>query len=188
MNFLEKRHYTYARRLIVKGVELVAQLMAISAITAPKSKGENFVQVKTIDGQGVQDLGHAMIAYGQKVQKTDFDRDGKNVLNSDAVLLIGLKDAIPLGLNCGACGFEDCKSMSAHNPAEVEFKGPICALRLLDMGIAIGSAVKTASMLNVDNRVMYRVGAVARDMKIVYWDYVMGIPLSVSGKSIFFDR
>jgi uncharacterized ferredoxin-like protein len=35
---------------------------------------------------------------------------------------------------------------------------------------------------------MYRVGAVVRDMGIVDWDYIMGIPLSVTGKSIYFDR
>ena len=29
---------------------------------------------------------------------------------------------------------------------------------------------------------------VAREMDIVDWDFVMGIPLSVSGKSIYFDR
>ena len=58
----------------------------------------------------------------------------------------------------------------------------------MDLGIALGSAVKTASMLNVDNRIMYRVGVVAREMDIVDWDFVMGIPLSVTGKSIYFDR
>ena len=56
------------------------------------------------------------------------------------------------------------------------------------MGIALGSAVKTASMLNVDNRIMYRIGTVARAMKMVVWDFVMGIPLSATGKNIFFDR
>jgi uncharacterized ferredoxin-like protein len=69
-----------------------------------------------------------------------------------------------------------------------EFKGPICAVRLLDMGIALGSAVKTASMLNVDNRIMYRIGVAAREIKMVDWEYVMGIPLSATGKSIYFDR
>jgi uncharacterized ferredoxin-like protein len=35
---------------------------------------------------------------------------------------------------------------------------------------------------------MYRAGVVARQIKLVDWDFVMGIPLSVSGKSIYFDR
>jgi uncharacterized ferredoxin-like protein len=69
-----------------------------------------------------------------------------------------------------------------------EFSGPHCAFRLLDLGIALGSAVKTASILNVDNRIMYRIGTVARDIGIVDWDYIMGIPMSATGKNIYFDR
>ncbi|MEE9611619.1 MAG: DUF2148 domain-containing protein [Desulfatiglandales bacterium] len=129
-----------------------------------------------------------MVSFGEKTKKKDFDRDAKNIENSDAVVLIGLKKAQPLGLNCGACGFSNCKELLKQKSVEVEFKGPTCAYRLLDMGIALGSAVKTASLLNVDNRIMYRIGAVARDMKLVDWDYVMGIPLSVTGKSLYFDR
>jgi uncharacterized ferredoxin-like protein len=48
--------------------------------------------------------------------------------------------------------------------------------------------VKTAGLLNVDNRIMYRVGAVAREMGHIDADFVMGIPLSAMGKSIYFDR
>ncbi len=88
----------------------------------------------------------------------------------------------------GFCCFTDCKTLTRQAKKPAEFLGPMCAFRLLDMGIALGSAVKTASILNVDNRIMYRVGVVAREMRIVDWDFVMGIPLSVSGKNIFFDR
>jgi len=109
------------------------------------------------------------------------------VAASDVVVLIGIKDAQPLGLNCGACGVDICELLPI-NTVEGEFRGPQCAYRLLDMGIALGSAVKTASMLNVDNRIMYRIGTVARAMKMVAWDFVMGIPLSATGKNIFFDR
>jgi len=56
------------------------------------------------------------------------------------------------------------------------------------MGIALGSAVKIAGLMNVDNRIMYRIGVVAREMKLVDADFVMGIPLSATGKSIYFDR
>jgi uncharacterized ferredoxin-like protein len=74
------------------------------------------------------------------------------------------------------------------NSVEGEFRGPQCAYRLLDMGIALGSAAKTAGLLNADNRIMYRAGVVAREMGLVDADYVMGIPISATGKSIFFDR
>jgi uncharacterized ferredoxin-like protein len=170
------------------GIDTVAQLMAISATTAPKSKGENFVQTKLLKGQVLKELADAMFAFGQRTKKKDFDRDSKNVAQSEAVLLIGLKKANVLGLDCAACGFANCKALQKQPKESGEFVGPTCAFRLLDMGIALGSAVKTASMLNVDNRIMYRVGVVVREMNIVDWEFVMGIPLSVTGKSIYFDR
>ena len=49
-------------------------------------------------------------------------------------------------------------------------------------------ALKTADILNVDNRIMYRIGVAARKLKLIDADFVMGIPLSVSGKNIYFDR
>ena len=61
--------------------------------------------------------------------------------------------------------------------------------RCLALGIAVGSAVRTASLHNVDNRVMYSAGVTALalgllgDCTVAY-----GIPLSASGKNIFFDR
>jgi uncharacterized ferredoxin-like protein len=170
------------------GVEMVAQLMAISATTAPKSKGENFVKTRVLKGKVLRELADAMLAYGQRTKKKDFDRDSKNVAASDAVLLVGIKRPGVLGLDCGACGFADCKTFQQQKKQTSEFIGPTCAFRLLDMGIALGSAVKTASMLNVDNRIMYRVGAVVREMELVDWEFVVGIPLSVTGKSIYFDR
>ena len=172
----------------MNGVEMVADLMAISATTAPKSKGENFVKTRVLKGRILKELADAMLAFGQQTGKKDFDRDSKNVAQSEAVLLLGLKKASVLGLDCAACGFADCKTLQKQEKESGEFVGPTCAFRLLDMGIALGSAAKTASMLNVDNRIMYRIGAVAREMGIVDWDFLMGIPLSVTGKSIYFDR
>ncbi|HEY75366.1 MAG TPA: hypothetical protein G4O00_04180 [Thermoflexia bacterium] len=166
-------------------VKTVAELMAISARTAPKAAGRDFVVVEIVEGEDLRRLGEAMIAYGERTGRSNFDRDGQNVLDSEAVVLIGLKDADVLGLNCAACGSETCIE---PNTVEGEFQGPNCAMRILDMGIAIGSAVKTAAMLNVDNRVMYRAGVVARELGLIDADLVMGIPLSATGKSIYFDR
>jgi uncharacterized ferredoxin-like protein len=160
----------------------------LAAVTAPKSKGVSFVQTRVLTGAVLNDLAAEMVRFGERTGKKDFDRDAKGVARSEAVVLIGIKDAQPVGLDCGACGFADCKSFQNQAKKEVEFVGPVCAFRLLDMGIALGSAVKTASLLNVDNRIMYRIGVVARLIRIVDWDFVMGIPLSATGKNIFFDR
>lgn len=166
-------------------LKMVADLMAISARTAPKSAGRDFIVVEIVEGEQLQALADKMVEFGERTGKKNFDRDGANVRDSAAVVLIGLKDADVLGLNCGACGFEKCLE---PNTFEGEFRGPNCALRLLDLGIALGSAVKTASLLNVDNRIMYRAGVVAREMGLIDADFVMGIPLSATGKSIYFDR
>ncbi len=168
-------------------LRMVADLMAIAARTAPKSAGQDFVVMGIIEGDQVKALAEKMIEYGQRTGKKNFDRDGRNVADSDVVVLIGINDAKSINLDCGACGAETCEGLLI-NSHEGEFRGPQCAFRLLDMGIALGSAVKTAGILNVDNRIMYRAGVAAREMGLIDADFVMGIPLSATGKSIYFDR
>jgi uncharacterized ferredoxin-like protein len=165
---------------------IAAQLMELSATTAPKSRGENFVLTKILTKDEIKKLADEMEAFGVRTKKANFDRDANGVRASGAVLLVGIKDATPIMLNCGACGYDKCGELEGREGPE--FFGPHCALRLLDMGIALGSAVKTASILNVDNRIMYRIGAVARAARIVDWDFVMGVPLSATGKNVHFDR
>jgi uncharacterized ferredoxin-like protein len=162
------------------------ELMALSARTAPKSAGEDFVEIKILYGDEVVRLGEEMIKYGIENSKRNFDRDGENVKNSPALLLIGLKGAQALGLDCGACGFNSCSECQEHSGPE--FDGPQCAFRILDMGIAIGSAAKMAGILSIDNRIMYRAGVVAKKIGLIDTSFVMGIPFSVTGKNIYFDR
>lgn len=168
----------------MSAIDTVADLMEIAAVTAPKTRGQDFVVVKTVRGPDIQKLKEGMIEYGQ-IKSGDWARDAANVGDSRVVVLVGIKDADVADLNCAACGEETCLQI---NTVEGEFKGPQCALRVLDMGIALGSAVKTAGMLNVDNRIMYRAGVVARKLGLIDADFVMGVPLSVTGKSIYFDR
>jgi uncharacterized ferredoxin-like protein len=61
---------------------------------------------------------------------------------------------------------------------------------MADLGIALGSAVKTAQIHNTDNRIMYSGGVAARDLGLFSPDctVVYAIPLSATGKNIFFDR
>ena len=162
-----------------------AEFMEVAAITAPKTKGEDFVVTKTLEGEDLIKLGEGMLTHAEQSGIEGFARDGNNVLASGAVVLIGIKDAEVADLNCGACGADACIAINTHDG---EFRGPHCALRVLDMGIALGSAVKTAGLLNVDNRIMYRAGAIARKLGLIEADFVMGVPLSMTGKSIYFDR
>ncbi len=75
------------------GIDVVAKLMSISATTAPKSKGENFVKTRVLTGDILKEIAATMVLFGEKWNKKDFDRDAKNVTQSEAVVLVGLKNA-----------------------------------------------------------------------------------------------
>lgn len=169
-------------------LEMVAGLMELSAVTAPKAAGKNYVVTKVVAGDDLTRLADAMVAYGTESGKTNFDRDARGVAAAGAMLLVGLKDARTLGLNCGACGYSKCADLPSPAAEGPEFAGPYCAWRLIDLGIAAGSAVKTASIHNVDNRIMYRIGVLARKLGMIDADIAFGVPLSATGKSIYFDR
>ena len=169
-----------------KAVGLVAELMALSARTAPKAGGRDYVTTKVVTGKELETLASAMVKYGVETGRNNYNRDGTNVRHSDAVLLLALHNPDPLGLNCGACGYPTCNAVKPQDGPE--FAGPLCAWRFIDLGIAMGSAVKTASMFNVDNRIMYRVGAVARKIGMLEGQLVLGVPLSATGKNIYYDR
>jgi len=164
--------------------EMVAKLMAAAAKTAPKGMGKDFLDIRILGREDCVKLGEEMIRWAAE-GRNNFDRDGKNVRDADALLLVGLKDQKGLGLECGACGYA-CAEMSTTDGKD--FKGPNCGMRVLDMGIALGSAVKTAQLHNADNRIMYRAGAAARKMGYTDANLVMGVPISFTGKSPYFDR
>ena len=58
------------------------------------------------------------------------------------------------------------------------------------MGIALGSAAATAADLRMDSRILFSAGRAAKEMGLLGENVgqVFGLPLSVSGKSPFFDR
>jgi uncharacterized ferredoxin-like protein len=168
-------------------VKTVADLMALSAKTAPKTRGEDVLEIKVLTKVEKDSVAKEMFKIADERENPGFTRDGNNVKDADALLLIGVKSHSSCGFECAACGFESCGEFDSTK-IEGVFRGPNCPYRVLDMGIALGSAVKTAAIHNVDNRIMYRVGVAVMRLDIMESNFVMGIPLSASGKSIFFDR
>ena len=77
----------------MSNLRVVADLMSIAGRTAPKSAGQDYVVIRIIEDDEVQALGEKMAEYGERTGKKDFDRDGRNVTDSDAVVLIGINDA-----------------------------------------------------------------------------------------------
>lgn len=167
-------------------VQLVGGLMELAARTAPKGLGQDFIEAMVLTKEQRVALGKEMIALAPE-KGANWERDGQNVLDSDAVVLIGLLPHKGVGLNCGACGFASCEEFNRTKVSR-DFDGPNCAVRMLDLGIALGSAVKVASEMNVDNRIMYRIGVAAKRLGLGNSNLSHGIPLSATGKNIFFDR
>ena len=166
----------------------VAKLMCIAARTAPKTRGIDNIVTCVVYGDKLKELAAKMRELASRYGKF-FERDAKSVENSDAVVLIGVRASKGVGLNCSACGFKDCKSFEEHrNIVEGAYRGPVCVMEAINLGIAVSSAVKVASILNVDNRVMFSVGTAARVLKLIDADIVLGIPVSARGKNIYFDR
>jgi len=144
-----------------------AEEMCIAARTAPKSYGEDNIITAIIYDEELKKLQEEMRKIGEEKNLHFLSRDAENI-NDKIVVLIGtsLKTRPPLFL-------------------DNEYIDPC-----VDLGIAIGSAVSTASILKIDNRIMLSIGLAAVNLKILGKDVKIayGIPLSISGKNPFFDR
>lgn len=171
----------------------VAQLMAVAARTAPKAGGKDWLEIVVVsDDKPLQEIAAAMEDYAPRsTNEAYWRRDADNIAHADALLLVGLKKAVTAGYDCGGCGFPTCAEFERERTLtdkELGYSGPHCIMRMMDIGVALASAAKAASLLNVDNRVQQRVGAAARKLGLIKAEVAMGIPLSISGKNIFFDR
>ena len=160
----------------------VADLMVSAAVSAPKGSGRDTVVAMVVSGEEKDTLRDTMLDMGKEFNEDFIIRDAGNVDMSICVVIIGCTDT-PFGLdNCSMCGFRNC--------GEMKKAGTNCVFNVTDLGIAVGSAVSVAADHRIDNRVMYsagkgalKAGMLPPDVKIAY-----GIPLSISSKSIYFDR
>lgn len=161
----------------------VAQQMCAAARTAPKTKGQDYIHTCILTEEHLEILALKMEESGKELGYGFFLRDAGNVRASKAVVLLGVENVRRgLGSGCSYCGHEGCNACK-----EVE---GTCVFGPLDLGIAIGSAVSVAADARIDSRIMFSVGRAALDLG--FFDKsvteVIGIPLSVSGKSPYFDR
>ncbi len=171
-------------------LEALAKSILLAARTAPKAKGVDDIVTALVEKKDVEVLASTRERLADQKGEgfTFLKRDAANLRNAGAAVLIGVKTSGAAGLNCGACGFETCAEMLNRQKVEVDFSGPHCMLKYVDLGIAIGAATAKAKDFCIDNRVMYSIGAAARVSGLLDADVVFGIPLSVTGKNIFFDR
>jgi len=167
-------------------VEMAVKLMAAAARTAPKAGGRDFLEIVVVTAdEELKRIGAAMREYAPlSTNEAFWLRDASNIENSQALLLVGLAKPVTAGYDCGACGAPTCAEFEKRRKTEKKemgYTGPHCAMRMIDIGAALASAAKAASLLSVDCRVQQRVGAAARALGIIKGEVVLGIPVSVTG-------
>ena len=173
-----------SRQMEEKAVMQTAAAMCAAARTAPKAHGKDIIHTLVLTGEDKERLARKMEEVGLRLMgdkmPTWYGRDADNLRKAQAVVLIGA-DAKPLKVpNCGYCGFGDCKGC--------ENAGGNCAVAYVDLGIAVSSAVSAASNDYVDCRIMFSIGKTVAEMDFTPDCFWLGIPISISGKNIFFDR
>ena len=110
----------------------VAGEMMTAARTAPKGKGIDIIEVMMLTGDTINYLSKGMLDYSEKTGMKFITRDANNILQAEAVILIGTKQKVQ-SLNCGYCGFDTCAE-------KLTYPDVPCAINTVDVGIAIGSA------------------------------------------------
>jgi uncharacterized ferredoxin-like protein len=159
-----------------------AYAICAAARTAPKACGIDRMETAVLTGDDKDAIAAEMRRLSEETGDKLFARDAGNVDNSEAVILLGISEKTRgLGSICRLCHFEDCASCVSG--------GGSCVFNGLDLGIALGSAVALAADLRMDTRIMFTIGRAASSLSLLgEHKLIMGIPLSVSGKSPFFDR
>jgi uncharacterized ferredoxin-like protein len=174
------------REFADEAVRICALIMAESARTAPKSRGIDDLEIFYIGKERIEEIAKKMEEFAS--EDKDFLRDANSIRKARGILVIGVNGGKPIGVNCGACGFKSCAEFEKARREERKFRGPNCAFKLIDLGIALGSAAKVSSILGVDTRIMYRAAIAIKQLGIVKSDVLFAIPIASEGKNPFFDR
>lgn len=159
-------------------LEAAREIMT-AARTAPKGKGRDTLEILLVTGEDLEIIATKMEALAQSEGVQIFDRDAKNVRQSQALVLLGSKTST-LGLTyCGYCGYS-CTTKPEVAP---------CVFNAIDLGIALGSAAAKAADARVDSRILYTAGKAALDLGwLSTCTTACGLPISISSKSPYFDR
>ncbi len=170
--------------IIKDSIQNLAQQIIVAARTAPKARGLDNIAAVVITENEITSLADVMKKIGNNNDVGFFMRDAQNILDGAlAILIIGCRIS-PVGLKyCGLCGFANCDEKNNHPQTP-------CVFNVIDLGIALGSAVSRAADLRLDNRIMYTIGMAARELNFLDSNYniIFGIPLAASSKNPFFDR
>ncbi|NPA25704.1 MAG: ferredoxin [Deltaproteobacteria bacterium] len=171
------------KKMEAEAVLTVGRLMAAAARTSPKGKGADTIVTLLLTDDEKNRVAKQMEKIAAEEDIPFFKRDADNIYNCPAVLIIGTEFR-PLGIpHCGDCGYDGCQACVKEGQGR-------CNFNVIDLGIALGSAVSVAALHHIDNRIMFscakavlELGMLPPAVKMAY-----AIPLSITSKSPFFDR
>jgi uncharacterized ferredoxin-like protein len=159
-----------------------ARLMVNAAMTAPNAGGVSQVETHIVHGYKEQmELARKMeeMASWNPVMDRLFKYEAVMVRESDCVLLFGDFRAAetPMDASCGGCGGRgDCSFVYERRTTalgqidmtqprrDVFVDGPLCTVRVGDLGFAMGAAVFMGHRLLVDTRPFATVGMAAKQL------------------------
>lgn len=163
-------------------LEAAARVCA-AARTAPKACGIDHMHTLTLTGADKDAVADEMERIGNDSGAGFFIRDAGNVRAAQVLVLMGIEETQRgLGEICGYCHRKDCGACAAD--------GGVCVYDPIDVGIALGSAAAVAADCRMDSRILFSAGRAAQQLGLMgeKVSLIYGLPLSVSGKSPFFDR
>ncbi len=187
---------------------VAARLIVNAALTAPQGGGVPQMEAEIVYGQEEQET------LAREMEKLAYERDRKFLQKifltesvmarqADAIIFLGNYRASndPFDVNCGGCsGQPSCgflyerKKLTAHLIDDTDrrtdrfINGPLCTVRVTDMGFAVGSALQMANRLMVDARSFFTMGvAGARLGYCRNSSILVGIPVATMSKNPFVD-
>jgi uncharacterized ferredoxin-like protein len=189
-------------------VLLVAKLMVNAALSAPFSGGVHSMEAEIAHGHDeLEKIAREMerLAHNEvpKKLKKPFLYEAAMVRETDAIVFLGSTRVrtSPMDVGCGLCGGEpDCSFVYERVPhyngvidhtdrsRETAIGGPLCMLRVHDLGYAVGSALWMASDHFVDSKPCYSVGLAGRNLEFcMNSEVVVGIMIATAAKNPYAD-
>ena len=158
------------------GMDIVARLMVVSTMKANREDDSPDLEVTILEKVQRGILAEELFQMAEQKEDDDYTRVGEHVLNSGGMILVGLNDRTTRGLDCKACGFSGCEELMSVETSDI-FEGANCLFRVLDMGMALGSALRTADMHNVKTEIMPLAGLAAKRLGLSQSRMVLAVSL-----------
>ncbi len=170
-----------------EGTDILTKLMAVAARNSPKALDESFLEILVLDEAEKEMLVEEMYQLSDERDDEIYTLKGDEIEKSDRVLLIGLDKHPGLGIDCKACGYENCEEMENSKQKMDIFEGPNCVYRVIDMGNAAGYALQNASKNDIDAKISIKGGLAAKNLGLSTTRICLAIIVMSNSKKGLFD-